>query len=103
MLSEERIDLIIIDGGFPLYHVTNFIELVETDKDLPSIPILVVASDDKLAEAELMIRNGAHEILRYPFNPIEAVVRIQTLISHLKDHRPYIPKGEVVHPRGFKS
>jgi len=102
-LFEERVDLIIIESGYPLYHVTNFIEKAETDKRLPSIPILVVAPDEKLAEAELMIRNGAHEILRYPFSPIEAVIRIQTLISHLKDHRPFIPPKKVVQPRGFKA
>jgi len=103
VLFEERVDLIIIESGFQLYHLTSFIEKVETNNKLPTIPILVVASDDKIQEAELIIRNGAHEILRYPFSPIEAVVRIQTLISHLKDHKPYFPPQKAVHPRGYKA
>ncbi len=103
IILKERIDCIIIDGGFPLYQVTDLIEKVETDPRLPSIPILVVATDDKLLEAELMVRNGAHEILRYPFRPVEVVVRLLTLISHLKDHRPYVPPESGVQPRGWKA
>jgi len=102
-LLEERVDCIVIESTFPMYQVTSFIEKAETDKRLPAIPILVVATDGTLAEAELMIRSGAHEILRYPFRPVEVVVRLQTLISHLKDHRPYHPPEKVVQPRGWKA
>ncbi len=103
ILLEERIDLIIIESGFPLVQVTGFIETVETDERLPTIPILVVSDDKNLGEADLMIRNGAHEILRYPFLPIEVLVRLQTLISHMKDHRPYHPPEKVVQPRGWRA
>jgi len=102
-LLEEKIDCIIIESSLPLFQVTGFIEKVETDEGIPAIPILVVATDDHLDEADLMIRNGAHDILRYPFQPIEAAVRLQTLISHLKDHRPFVPAERVVQPRGWRS
>jgi len=103
VLLEERVDCIVVDASFALYQITGFIEKVETDQRLPSIPILVVATDDKLEEAELLIRNGADEILRFPFKPVETVVRLQTLISHMKDHRPYHPPEKVVQPRGWKA
>jgi anti-anti-sigma factor len=103
VLFEERIDCILIDSSFPLFQVTKFIETVGTDDRLPSIPILIVAQDRDLGNAELIIRNGADEVLRFPFHPVEVVVRLQTLISHLKDHRPFQPPSKVVQPRGWKS
>ncbi len=102
-LLEERVDCILIDATYPLFEVTEFIEYVETDECLPDIPMLIVTSESKLSQAELMVRNGAHEILRLPIIPTEAVVRIQTLISHMKDHRPFIPPEKVQQPRGWKA
>jgi anti-anti-sigma factor len=102
-LLEEKVDCILIESSYPLFQVTQFIERVETDDRLPDIPIVVVASDKDMDEADLMIRNGAHEMLRYPFHPVEVLVRLQTLISHLKDHRPFVPPEKVVQPRGWRA
>jgi CheY-like chemotaxis protein/anti-anti-sigma regulatory factor len=102
-LLEERVDCVLVDATFPLYSVITFIEKVETDNRLPAIPILIVAADNQLVDAEKMVRNGAHEILRFPFIPVEAVVRIQTLISHMKDHSPYIPPEKIAQPRGWRA
>ncbi|MFH1675698.1 MAG: STAS domain-containing protein [bacterium] len=102
-LLEEKIDCIMIDSSFPLFQVTQFIEQVATDTRLPRIPILVVTSDEKLDEADLIVRNGANEILRYPFKGIEVSIRLQTLISHMKDHRPFHPPDKVVQPRGWRA
>jgi anti-anti-sigma factor len=103
ILLEEKVDCILIDAGFPLFQVTQFIENVETSDQIPCIPILIVSSDDRLDEAELMIRNGAFDIIRYPFQPVEVVVRLHTVISHIKDHSPYQPPAKVVHPRGWQT
>jgi anti-anti-sigma factor len=103
ILRKERIDCILVDSNFPMYKVAAFIEELRTDDKIPHIPILIVTKDEKLDEAEMMIRHGANELIRFPFNPTEAVVRVQTLISHIKDHRPYYPAGAVVQPRGYKA
>lgn len=102
-LLEERVDCILIDSTFSLHKVVSFIEKVETDDRLPAIPILIVADDNQLTDAETMVRNGAHEILRFPFVPVEVIVRIQTLISHLKDHRPFQPPEKITQPRGWQA
>ncbi len=103
VLVAEKVDCILIDASFPLYQVTQFIEQVETDDRLPSIPILVVSSNDRLDQADLMIRNGAYDLVRFPFVPIEVVARLQTVISYLKDHKPYYPPEKVAQPRTWKS
>jgi anti-anti-sigma factor len=102
VLLEEKIDCILIESTFPLYQVSSFIEQVETDERIPSIPIVVVSTDEHLDEADLIIRNGAQDILRYPFQTIEVMVRLQTMISHLKDHRPFTPPAKIVQPRGWR-
>jgi anti-anti-sigma factor len=88
ILHEERIDCILIDCNFPLYQLTNLIEKVHTDERLQSTPVLIITSNDKLDQAEMLVRNGAQEILRYPFQPVEVVIRLQTMICYLKEHHP---------------
>jgi len=102
-LLKGRVDCVVLDCTFPVFQVASFIEKVQTDDRIPQIPILVVAPDDRLSEAEIMIRHGVNELLRFPLVPAETVVRLQTLISHMKDHRPYYPPGSVEQPRGFKA
>jgi anti-anti-sigma factor len=102
ILLEKKVDCILLESSFPLYQVTDFIDRVITDDRIPDMPILIVTTDDHLVEMDLMIRNGAHDILRYPFHPVEAAIRLQTLISYLKDHRPFILPEKVVQPRTWK-
>ena len=87
-IIKERVDCIIIEAGFSLLKVTDFIEEVSTDKRLPAIPILVVTNDELLMTAFSMVRNGAHEILRYPFKEMEVLIRLQNLISYIKEYGP---------------
>lgn len=103
VVLQERVDCVLIDASLPLFQVTSFIEMMETDEHLPSIPILIVSTDKRLLEAERMIRNGAHDIIRHPFQPIEVVVRLQTVISHMKDHKPYYPPEKTIQPRGWHT
>jgi anti-sigma B factor antagonist len=89
VLMEERIDCILLDCGFSFIKVTEFIEKVGSDRRLPDIPFLVVTPDEQLMDAYRIVRNGAHEIIRFPFKDIEIMVRLQNLICHVKDHRPF--------------
>jgi anti-anti-sigma factor len=103
ILLEEKVDCILLESSLPLVQVSNFIEHVLTDERIPDMPVLVVTTDERLPEADRIVRSGAHDIIRYPFAPIEVVVRLQMLISYLKDHRPFVPPEKVVQPRGWKS
>ncbi len=101
-LLGEKVDCVLIDATCRMFQVANLIESMLTDSSMPRVPILVVSADEYLEEAELMIRHGAHELLRYPFKSSEALVRIQNVISRFKDHRPYYPPGTVTQPRGMR-
>lgn len=103
ILLEEKVDCILLESSLSLVQAGNFIEHVLTDDRIPDIPILIVTTDERLLDAERMVRSGAHDLIRYPLAPIEVVIRLQTLISYFKDHRPFIPPEKVVQPRGWKS
>jgi len=102
-LLAEKVDCVLIDATCRMFQVANLIESVLTDSSMPRVPILVVSADEDLEEAELMIRHGAHELLRFPFKSSEALVRIQNVISRFKDHSPYFPPAAVAHPRGMRA
>jgi len=103
ILQCEKVDCILISAKFPSFKSIQFIDDIRVDTQIPRIPILVAAPHEFLAEAEILVRNGAHDILRRPFDPLETAVRLQTVISFVKDHRPFTPREKVVNPRGWKA
>jgi len=103
VLLSERVDCILIDSTFKLFQVAKFIENIVEDTVIPTIPVIIVTRDDRVNEAEAMVRHGADEILRIPINPVEVVIRISNAISHFKDHRPYFPPKSIPQPRGWRA
>jgi CheY-like chemotaxis protein len=101
-VHEKKVDCILIDVHCAAYKIMKFAELMNTTDQIPRIPMIVVTKDEDLPQTEIMIKNGANEILRYPFQPVEAVIRIQTLISTIKDHRPFVPVEKMTAPLGWR-
>jgi len=90
-LLSERIECILVDASIQMFRISGFIEKLRMDDTIPEIPIIVIASEDRMGEADLMVRHGVYDIIRFPVNPVEAAVRLQTTVSFMKDHRPYFP------------
>jgi CheY-like chemotaxis protein len=103
VLLSEIVDCILIDSTLRVYQVANFIEKLHDTDGIPAIPVLIVTKDDRIEEAESMVRHGALEILRLPFHAPEVVVRLGNAVSHFKDHRPYFPPKSIPHPRGWRE
>jgi anti-anti-sigma factor len=102
-IQEVKIDCILLDAGLPMMHFEKFVERVQSNNRLPEIPILVVATDKTISAADMMIRHGAHDMIRYPFKPEEICSRLQILISYLKDDREFVPLAGIPVPRGYKA
>jgi PleD family two-component response regulator len=92
ILKEECVHCILIDAGFALSTVINFIEKLETDDSVEMTPIIIIANEDQFNAADVMVRNGADDILRYPLKSIETAIRIQTMISLYKYGLPFIDR-----------
>ncbi len=102
-LLSDKVDCILIDSSCMLFKVSNFIEQVRDHESIPKMPILIVSNDERIEQAESMVRHGGHEILRYPFMPNEVLIRILGLISHHKDQRPFYPPNSVAKPKGWQA
>ncbi len=77
ILRRERIDLCILDIMMPKvdgYHV-----LQEIRKD-NNIPVLIISAKDADAEKILGLNLGADDYIAKPFNPLEAVARVNSNI-----------------------
>lgn len=103
MLRKEKISCVILDASMPILHFENFIDKIQGEPDFPTVPILVVASDEHMPTAEIMIRHGAHDLIRYPFTASEINIRLQNLISYLFDGRTLATYEDIPRPRGFKA
>lgn len=102
-LRKEKVDCVIVDSSMPMVQFEKFIENIQADRKLPSIPILVVSSEKNMPSADLMVRHGAHDLIKFPFSSSEIYIRLQMLISHLKDHRPFFPPDNLDKPFGMRA
>jgi len=101
-LHMQKIDCILIDAGFRLFEVNRLISGIYCSRNFQEIPIIIVTRDKNLGEADVMVRHGATEILRHPFDPIETVTRLQTLICLFKDRNMFTPPKELSVPFGMR-
>lgn len=74
--------LIILDANHNPTKVMEFLEKVKTTDFLKHIPILIVTPEELSSNAHFMIRNGADDMLRYPFNKYEVASRIGFVLYH---------------------
>ena len=101
-INKQKIDCILIDAGFHLFEVNRLISGIYCTRNFQEIPIIIVTRDENLGEADVMVRHGATEILRHPFDPIETVTRLQTLICLFKDRNMFTPPTDLAVPFGMR-
>ncbi len=97
ILKTEKVGCVVIDSSFKVFRIAGFLDNVLPDNSINAVPFLVVSREDRLAEAEMMVRHGAHEMIQHPFRPIELVTRLHSLISHVKFHGVDYLVDEKVH------
>jgi len=95
VLNDVVVSCVLVDSTFQIFKVLQFLDYLKDETRISTLPVIVVAGDDRMEEAQMMIRHGATELLRYPMNTTEAVVRIQNAISYFRDHTPYYPPGRI--------
>jgi len=102
-MRKSKIECLLVDSTMPLINFDAFIERIQSDRCLPQLPILIATTRENFPTAELMIRHGAHDMIKFPFDSTEIFIRLQVLISHLKDHSPYVPPDSATQPRGYRA
>lgn len=82
VLTIENVGLIILDVTLNPASTMNFLENIQTDDSLHNIPVIIATPDENIAHAHFLIRNGADDMLRFPFNKYEASARIRFALYH---------------------
>lgn len=77
ILKKEHVDLAVLDVMMPRM---NGLHVLKKIRETSSIPVLVFSAKDADSDKILGLNLGADDYLTKPFNPLEAVARIQSNI-----------------------
>ncbi len=81
ILCGKNIQLVILDVTISKSEGHNFLRKVRTNRDLKGIPFIIASDEEHFPEAAYYTKNGADDILRFPFNPYETPIRVRTALS----------------------
>ena len=81
ILGGKGIQLLILDVTTDAGQGQHLLKQVRTNRELKGLPFVVASDEKHLSDAAYYTKNGADDILRYPFNPYETPVRIRTALS----------------------
>jgi anti-anti-sigma factor len=87
-LDSKRFSVALLDSTFSLGEGKDFIEKMLSAEGQPNLPILVVATSDTMEKAQYFIRSGAHDIIQFPFNPVEVQSRLRFMMAAAKQMKP---------------
>ena len=77
ILKKEHVDLAVLDVMMPRM---NGLHVLKKIRETSNIPVLVFSAKDADSDKILGLNLGADDYLTKPFNPLEAVARIQSNI-----------------------
>lgn len=84
-LEQQDIDLCLLDIMMP--EVDGYQVLKQT-REVNDVPIIVISAKGQDPEKILGLNLGADDYMVKPFNPLEAVARVNTNIRRAKGHMP---------------
>lgn len=73
--------LVILDVGCNPVKSMTFLEKLKSDEKTRNIPVIVATKDESISRAYYLVRNGASDILRYPFNKYEFECRLRAALQ----------------------
>lgn len=77
----NRPDLIISDINMPQMRGDAFLAYLKQDAVLKTIPVVMLSSEDSSNERIKLLKDGAHDYIVKPFNPLELKIRINKILE----------------------
>ena len=85
--EKKLFSLALLDATFSMGEGKEFIEQILGAQGQPNLPILVVTTKENIDNAQYFIHSGAHDLIMFPFNPIEVESRLRFMITTSKQMR----------------
>ena len=81
MIEKEEINFLIIDVEMPLINKEELMKEIRKIKNIEEFPILIVFSSNSEEEAFKLLKLGANDFIKKPFEKDEFVIRINNLLN----------------------
>ncbi len=78
----QRPDLILTDVMMPVMNGFEMTSIIKNDDDLKTIPVIMLTADTELMNKVTGLENGADDYLHKPFNSMELITRISSLMKN---------------------
>ncbi|MBN1420667.1 MAG: response regulator [Planctomycetes bacterium] len=82
ILRKEWVDLVFLDLNMPVMGGLEMIGHLQTDPDLPEVPIIVVSTESSQTRIDALVTNGIHFVHK-PFTPEDVRAAIADLIGEV--------------------
>jgi CheY-like chemotaxis protein len=83
ILSNERVDVVLIDLAMPILDGYRTTELIRQRPECAALPIVAVTAHAMSEDRELALRAGCTEYLAKPFRPNELVTIVDRMLSEV--------------------
>lgn len=80
ILAQHRVDLVLTDNDMPLVSGIDLLSHIMTDKQLLNTPVVLMSGKPDVMGLAMKI--GATAFVAKPFNNLELIVLVETLLSH---------------------
>ena len=78
----QRPDLIVTDVMMPVMNGFEMTSIIKNDNELKTIPVIMLTADTELVSKVAGLEYGADDYLNKPFNSIELMTRISSLLKN---------------------
>ena len=82
-----RPDLIVTDVMMPVMNGFDMTSIIKTDAHLRSTPVIMLTADTDLMNKVSGLENGADDYLHKPFNSLELLTRISSLLKNYENQQ----------------
>jgi CheY-like chemotaxis protein len=93
VLANGRIQLVLIDITIPINDGHNFVKEMKISPENNYIPVLIASDEHNLPDAAYYVKNGADDIIRYPFNRFESPSRLRNALMLYYLQHPHSENG----------
>ena len=79
-LELRKVQVVVLDVSLPVKDCERLLADMKVHPEHRRIPVVIATPENRIADADWLIRNGADDLLRMPFSPYEVSSRLRTAL-----------------------